>query len=106
VQTLCKASRRIVVTTLIVWGCALSSNAFSQGLFSTGVDSSGTGTTSAKRDSIWRDSSGISAKPDSNAVVKYQKREFNHTQQMVVGSVIMFCVALSLVAMNNYNPRR
>ena len=48
----------------------------------------------------------MNAKLDSNMVLKYQKREYNHTQQMVVGSVIMFCVALSLVAMNNYNPKR
>lgn len=77
--------------------------AFSQNLSTVGPDSS---KTPSARDSIWRDTASMNAKLDSNMVLKYQKREYNHTQQMVVGSVIMFCVALSLVAMNNYNPKR
>ncbi|MCQ2125616.1 MAG: hypothetical protein MJZ25_15685 [Fibrobacter sp.] len=36
----------------------------------------------------------------------YIKREYNHKQQVVVGSVVMFCVALAMVLMNNYNPSR
>ena len=36
----------------------------------------------------------------------YIKREYNHRQQVVVGSVVMFCVALAMVLMNNYNPKR
>lgn len=36
----------------------------------------------------------------------YVKREYDHRQQVVVGSVIMFCVALAMVLMNNYNPKR
>ena len=36
----------------------------------------------------------------------YVKREYDHKQQVVVGSVIMFCVALAMVLMNNYNPKR
>ena len=36
----------------------------------------------------------------------YIKREYNHKQQVVVGSVVMFCVALAMVLMNNYNPKR
>lgn len=36
----------------------------------------------------------------------YIKRDYNHTQQVVVGSVVMFCVALAMVLMNNYNPKR
>jgi hypothetical protein len=36
----------------------------------------------------------------------YIKREYDHKQQVVVGSVIMFCVALAMVLMNNYNPKR
>lgn len=35
----------------------------------------------------------------------YTMRQYNHKQQVVVGSVIMFCVALAMVAMNNYNPK-
>ena len=36
----------------------------------------------------------------------YVKREYNHRQQVIVGSVVMFCVALAMVLMNNYNPKR
>ena len=36
----------------------------------------------------------------------YVKREYDHKQQVVVGSVVMFCVALAMVLMNNYNPKR
>ncbi len=36
----------------------------------------------------------------------YIKREYDHKQQVVVGSVVMFCVALAMVLMNNYNPKR
>ncbi|WP_290955111.1 hypothetical protein [Fibrobacter sp.] len=37
---------------------------------------------------------------------KYIKRDYNHRQQVIVGSVVMFCVALAMVLMNNYNPKR
>jgi len=36
----------------------------------------------------------------------YVKRDYNHKQQVVVGSVIMLCVALAMILMNNYNPKR
>jgi len=36
----------------------------------------------------------------------YVKREYNHKQQVIVGSVIMLCVAIAMVLMNNYNPKR
>lgn len=36
----------------------------------------------------------------------YIKREYNHKQQVVVGSVVMLCVAVAMVLMNNYNPKR
>jgi len=36
----------------------------------------------------------------------YIKREYNHKQQVVVGSVVMLCVAIAMVLMNNYNPKR
>jgi len=35
----------------------------------------------------------------------YTKRVYDHKQQVIVGSVVMFCVALAMVAMNNYNPK-
>lgn len=36
----------------------------------------------------------------------YVKRDYNHRQQVIVGSVIMLCVAVAMVLMNNYNPKR
>ncbi|MCQ2104593.1 MAG: hypothetical protein MJZ26_02270 [Fibrobacter sp.] len=36
----------------------------------------------------------------------YIKREYNHRQQVIVGGVVMLCVALAMVLMNNYNPSR
>ncbi len=36
----------------------------------------------------------------------YIKREYNHRQQVIVGSVVMLCVAVAMVLMNNYNPKR
>ncbi len=36
----------------------------------------------------------------------YVKREYNHKEQVIVGGVVMFCVALAMVLMNNYNPTR
>ena len=37
---------------------------------------------------------------------KYIKRDYNHRQQVIVGSVVMICVAVAMVLMNNYNPKR
>ncbi len=42
------------------------------------------------------------SRADSVRVVKH---EFNHRQQIITGSVIMSCLALIMVTMNNYNPR-
>lgn len=36
----------------------------------------------------------------------YIKRDYDHKQQVIVGSVVMFCIALAMVLMNNYNPKR
>ncbi len=36
----------------------------------------------------------------------YVMREYDHRQQLVVGSVVMLCIALAMVMMNNYNPMR
>jgi len=37
---------------------------------------------------------------------KYNVHEYNYKQQVIVGGSIMFCVVLSLVLNNNYNPKR
>ena len=37
---------------------------------------------------------------------KYIKRDYDHRQQVIVGSVVMLCVAVAMVLMNNYNPKR
>jgi hypothetical protein len=42
------------------------------------------------------------SRSDTVIVVKHA---FNHREQIITGSVIMSCLALMLVAMNNYNPR-
>ena len=34
------------------------------------------------------------------------KRDYNHRQQVIVGSVVMLCVAVAMGLMNNYNPKR
>jgi hypothetical protein len=55
----------------------------------------------------------VTAKPDSLSLrpksrsdsVIVAKHQFNHREQIITGSVIMTCLALMLVAMNNYNPR-
>lgn len=36
----------------------------------------------------------------------YVKREYDHREQVIVGGVVMLCVALAMVLMNNYNPTR
>jgi len=37
---------------------------------------------------------------------KYNVHEYNYKQQVVVGGSVMFCVILSLIVNNNYNPKR
>jgi len=37
---------------------------------------------------------------------KHNVHEYNYKQQVVVGGVVMFCVALAMIANNNYNPKR
>jgi hypothetical protein len=37
---------------------------------------------------------------------KHNVHEYNYKQQVIVGGTIMFCVALSLIVNNNYNPKR
>ena len=84
--------------------CVVAVPSFCQGLFGNTTSLSDTNKTA--KDTIWRDTSSYTAKPDSNQVVRYEKRQFDHQQQVVVGGVVMLCVILVLVGMNNYNPRR
>lgn len=59
-------------------------------------------------DSVAASADSLAAK-DSLLILEepeYIERDYNHKQQVIVGSVVMFCIALVLVAMNNYNPRR
>jgi len=37
---------------------------------------------------------------------KFNVHEYNYKQQVIVGGTVMFCVVLSLVMNNNYNPKR
>jgi len=59
--------------------------------------------------------SEVEESPDNNWVSpqqkfeenpKYNVHEYNYKQQVVVGGAVMFCVALSLIVNNNYNPKR
>jgi len=50
------------------------------------------------------DSLSLHPKTRSDSVI-VAKHQFNHQEQIITGSVIMTCLALMLVAMNNYNPR-
>ncbi len=42
------------------------------------------------------------ARTDSLTIVKHG---YQHRQQIITGSVVMACLALIMVTMNNYNPR-
>lgn len=42
------------------------------------------------------------SRADTVLVVKHR---FNHREQIITGSVVMTCLALMMVVMNNYNPR-
>lgn len=42
------------------------------------------------------------SRTDSVIVVKHS---FEHREQIITGSVVMTCLMLMMVAMNNYNPR-
>lgn len=37
---------------------------------------------------------------------QYVKRDYDHRQQVIVGGVVMLCVIVAMVLMNNYNPSR
>lgn len=56
------------------------------------------------KDSLKQDTVTLQQLNEENP--SYIKREYNHKQQVIVGSVVMLCVALAMVFMNNYNPRR
>jgi hypothetical protein len=42
------------------------------------------------------------SRSDSVIVVKHS---FDHREQIITGSVVMTCLMMMMVAMNNYNPR-
>jgi hypothetical protein len=53
-----------------------------------------------------KDSAAVPAKPKSRAdSVLVPKHAFNHREQLITGSVVMSCLLVILLAMNNYNPR-
>lgn len=53
---------------------------------------------SAVPDTVHRPKSRV----DTILVVRHR---FNHREQIITGSVVMSCLALMMVVMNNYNPR-
>jgi len=52
------------------------------------------------------DNSGLSPQQRFEENPTYNVHEYNHRQQVIVGGTVMFCVVLSLVMNNNYNPKR
>lgn len=57
------------------------------------------------------DSSKIEVRPTRQELQEdkepeYVMRDYDHREQVIVGSVVMLCVALAMVMMNNYNPTR
>jgi len=52
------------------------------------------------------DNSGLSPQQRFEENPRYNVHEYNHKQQVIVGGTVMFCVVLSLVMNNNYNPKR
>ena len=58
----------------------------------------------AKPKAPGKDSVALQPKSRADSVIVV-KHSFNHREQIITGSVIMTCLAVMLVAMNNYNPR-
>jgi hypothetical protein len=48
--------------------------------------------------------SGQAAKSRTDSLIVV-KHSFEHREQIITGSVVMTCLMLMMVAMNNYNPR-
>jgi hypothetical protein len=114
------AYRRFWLGFTLAWGLALASvSAQSPGTTpQAGLQRDSTGAlppsippgTQAAQDSLGKPVAG--SKPDTLARPKSRgdsvivvKHGFNHREQIITGSVIMTCLALIMVAMNNYNPR-
>jgi hypothetical protein len=56
-------------------------------------------------DSSVHDSLGVGRPKSRSDSVIVVRHGFDHREQIIAGSVIMSCLVLMLVAMNNYNPR-
>ncbi|MDR2584017.1 MAG: hypothetical protein LBC75_11100 [Fibromonadaceae bacterium] len=52
------------------------------------------------------DNSGLTPQQRFEDNPKYNVHEYNYKQQVIVGGTVMFCMVLSLVMNNNYNPKR
>ncbi len=57
------------------------------------------------QDSKAKDSLAVVPPKSRSDTVIVAKHAFDHREQIITGSVIMSCLVLMLVAMNNYNPR-
>jgi hypothetical protein len=64
------------------------------------------GNPASPSDSLKSAAADSSYRPKSRAdTVLVVKHRFNHREQIITGSVVMSCLALMMVVMNNYNPR-
>jgi len=50
--------------------------------------------------------SGLSPQQRFEENPKHNIHEYDYKQQVIVGGAVMFCIALSLIVNNNYNPKR
>jgi len=49
--------------------------------------------------------SGLSPQRKFEQNPKHNVHEYDYKQQVIVGGAVMFCIALSLIVNNNYNPK-
>lgn len=107
----------IVVTLCFVLSCTLFLPSISRAQNPTALENLGASSDSmysstlndTEADSLVLDdpdeTSGRSAQQIFEENPHYTVRQYDHKQQVIVGSVVMLCVALAMVAMNNYNPK-
>jgi len=109
--SLSNQSKRLVLAFLVALFLAFPTSAFAKMDRSDSSYVSTLNMTEEQKEKVYGvDSSTLAKGPTLQELNEenptYVKREYDHKQQVVVGSVVMFCVALAMVLMNNYNPKR
>ena len=109
--SLSNQSKRLVLAFLVALFLAFPTSAFAKMDRSDSSYVSTLNMTEEQKEKVYGvDSSTLAKGPTLQELNEenptYVKRDYDHRQQVVVGSVVMFCVALAMVLMNNYNPKR